>query len=179
MVRRSATAFGQGISKVNVSGLGVTLLAAGGCGPVTPPSDASIIAFLLASSKLNVSIAFPKSIVLIRAITIMIADSDPRLSSRASLNAVLAALGLVALSMHCPSRVNAQTAQAPIAQAQILHPPPHREELTADSVANVGTLDLVATVHVDVTPEHVLNTIDPDTATGAGWMTCPNRRWTI
>ena len=110
-------------SKVNVYGLGVTLLAAGGCGPVTPPSDASIIAFLLASSKLNVSIAFPKSIVLIRAITIMIADSDPRLSSRANLNAVLAALGLVALSMHCPSRVNAQTAQAPIAQVQTLHPP--------------------------------------------------------
>ena len=33
----------------------------------------------------------------------------------------------------------------------------------------MGTVDSVATVHVDVTPEHVLNTIYPDTATGA-WM---------
>ena len=33
----------------------------------------------------------------------------------------------------------------------------------------MGTVDSVATVHVDVTPEHVLNTINPDTATGA-WM---------
>ena len=80
--------------------------------------------------------------------------SDPRLSPRASRNAAFAALGLVALSMHYPLPVNAQATQ---------------EELPADSVAKVGALDLVATVHVDVTPSHVLNTINPDTATGA-WM---------
>src|SRR5215469_4375851 len=65
----------------------------------------------------------------------------------------------MASSMHFPLRVHAQTAQAR----------PARQELPEDSVAKVGTVDSVATVHVDVTPEHVLNTINPDTATGA-WM---------
>ena len=99
----------------------------------------------------------------------MISGSDPRVSSRIWLCAIVAALGLVAVSMHFPLRVHAQTAQAQTAQAQTPHPRPRREELPADSVAKVGTLDSVATVHVDVTPEHVLNTIYPDTATGA-WM---------
>jgi hypothetical protein len=79
---------------------------------------------------------------------------DPRLSSRVGRNAAFAAFGLVALSLHYPLRVNAQETQ---------------QELPAESVAKVGTLGSVATVHVDVTPSHVLNTIYPDTATGA-WM---------
>src|SRR6202042_2567517 len=90
---------------------------------------------------------------------IMITGSNPRGSSRIWLCVAVEALGLMAVSMHFPLRVHAQTAQVR----------PARQELPADSVAKVGTVDSVATVHVDVTPEHVLNTIDPDTATGA-WM---------
>ena len=90
---------------------------------------------------------------------IMIIGSNPRVSSRIWLCVAVAPLGLMAMSMHFPLRVHAQTAQAR----------PARPELSADSVAKVGTVDSVATVHVDVTPEHVLNTINPDTATGA-WM---------
>ncbi|HTX33456.1 MAG TPA: hypothetical protein VME43_00480 [Bryobacteraceae bacterium] len=56
-----------------------------------------------------------------------------------------AALGSLAVSTHTPFRVHAQKSQ------------------------QVGTADSGARVHVDVTPEHVLNTIYPDTATGA-WM---------
>jgi hypothetical protein len=56
-----------------------------------------------------------------------------------------AALGLIAMSSRFPLRINAQ----PAAQADRVGP--------------------VTTVHVDVTPEHILNTIYPDTATGA-WM---------
>ena len=59
--------------------------------------------------------------------------------------ALAATLGLVAMSSRFPLRVNAQ----PPAQADTASP--------------------VTTVHVDVTPEHILNTIYPDTATGA-WM---------
>jgi hypothetical protein len=73
------------------------------------------------------------------------------------------------MCMNFPLRVRAQTVQAQTPQAQTAHPRPRREELPVDSVAPVGTLNSVATVHVDVTPEHVLNTIYPDTATGA-WM---------
>jgi hypothetical protein len=62
----------------------------------------------------------------------------------------VAALGLMAVCMHLPLRVHAQTVPSRTAQ----------QLLTADSVARV---------YVDVTPEHVLNTINPDTATGA-WM---------
>src|SRR5215831_16934155 len=98
----------------------------------------------------------------------MIAGSNSRVSFRIWLCLAVAALGL-AVSSHFPVRVHAQTAQAPTIQAQTAHPRPHREELPADSVAPVGTLESVATVHVDVTPAHVLNTIYPDTATGA-WM---------
>ena len=43
---------------------------------------------------------------------IMIAGSDPRVSSRIWLCVVVAALGLIAVSMHFPLRVHAQTAQA-------------------------------------------------------------------
>jgi hypothetical protein len=84
---------------------------------------------------------------------IMITGSNPRVSSRIWLCVAVAPLGLMAVSMHFPLRAHAQTAQAR----------PARQELPADSVAKV------ATVQVDVTPEHVLNTINPDTATGA-WM---------
>src|SRR5260370_10765448 len=73
------------------------------------------------------------------------------------------------MAMQFPLRVHAQTAQAQSTQAQTAHPRHARQELPADSVAPIGTLDSVATVHVDVTPSHVLNTIYPDTATGA-WM---------
>ena len=58
---------------------------------------------------------------------------------------VAAALGLVAVSSGTLFLVRAQTAP------------------------QAATTDQAATVHVDVTPEHVLNTIYPDTATGA-WM---------
>src|SRR5579872_2783490 len=108
----------------------------------------------------------PRLIVLIGRY-IMTLGSDPWGSSRIWL--FVTALGLVAVSTHFPSRVDAQTAQAQTAQTQTPHHRPHREELPVDSVAPVGTLNNVATVHVDVTPEHVLNTIYPDTATGA-WM---------
>ena len=94
----------------------------------------------------------------------MIIGSDPRGSSRIWLCVAVAALGLIAVSSDFPLRVHAQ-----IAQPQTAHPRHARQELPADSVAPVGTLDSVATVHVDVTPSHVLNTIYPDTATGA-WM---------
>jgi len=89
----------------------------------------------------------------------MITGSYPRVSPRIRLGAIVAALALMAMSVDLPLRAQAQTAQQR----------PRREELSADSVAKVGTIDSVATVHVDVTPEHVLNTIEPDTATGA-WM---------
>src|ERR1700687_450970 len=89
---------------------------------------------------------------------------SPRVSSRVWLCVAVAALGLMAVSLHLPLRVNAQTLPAQTAQTR-----PNTQELQADSVAKVGALDSVATVHVDVTPEHVLNTIYPDTATGA-WM---------
>src|ERR1700683_51826 len=90
---------------------------------------------------------------------IMITGSNPRGSSRIWLCVAVEALGLMAASSPVPLRVHAQTPQVR----------PARQELPADSVAKVGTVDSVATVHVDVTPEHVLNTINPDTATGA-WM---------
>src|ERR1700683_2562486 len=90
---------------------------------------------------------------------IMITGSNSRVSSRLWLCVAVEALGLMAVCMHFPLRVHAQTAQVR----------PARQELPSDSVAKVGTVDSVATVHVDVTPEHVLNTINPDTATGA-WM---------
>src|SRR5262249_39794484 len=99
----------------------------------------------------------------------MIVGSHPRVSSRICLCAVLDVLGLAVVSLHFSQRVRAQTAQEQTAQAQTPQPRPQTEELAADSVAKVGTLDSVATVHVDVTPEHVLNAIYPDTATGA-WM---------
>src|SRR5215472_5918473 len=94
----------------------------------------------------------------------MITGSVPRVSSRIWLCVAVAALGLAAVSMHFPLCADAQTV-AP----QTAHPRPARQELPADSVATVGAVDSIATVHVDVTPAHVLNTIDPDTATGA-WM---------
>jgi hypothetical protein len=76
----------------------------------------------------------------------MIIDLFTRISPRKFLcTAVAAALGLVAVSSHTPFQVHAQTAP------------------------QAGTADSGATVHVDVTPEHILNTIYPDTATGA-WM---------
>ena len=40
---------------------------------------------------------------------------------------------------------------------------------TFAAISHIHAQVAVATVHVDVTPEHVLNTINPDTATGA-WM---------
>ena len=58
---------------------------------------------------------------------------------------VAAALGLVAVSSGTLFLVRAQTAP------------------------QAATTDQAATVHVDVTPEHILNIIYPDTATGA-WM---------
>jgi hypothetical protein len=59
--------------------------------------------------------------------------------------AAAAALGFVLVPSGALFRVQAQTAPEP------------------------ATIDQVATVHVDVTPEHMLNTVYPDTATGA-WM---------
>ena len=45
--------------------------------------------------------------------------------------------------------------------------------------ARAQTVPAAARVHVDVTAEHVLNTIDPDAATGA-WMDDLSRtRWTV
>jgi hypothetical protein len=76
----------------------------------------------------------------------------------------VAALGLMAVSLPLPLRIDAQTVPVQTAPARR-----SRQELPADSVAKVGAIDSVATIHVDVTPEHVLNTIYPDTATGA-WM---------
>ena len=75
----------------------------------------------------------------------MITDSYPGVSSRMWLCVAVAALGSMAVSTHLSLRVQAQT---------------------AEHVAGAGS---AATIHVDVTPEHVLNTIYPDTATGA-WM---------
>jgi hypothetical protein len=89
----------------------------------------------------------------------MITRLYPRVSARIWLCAAVAALGLTAVSMRLPLPVHAQAAQARRTQ----------EALPADSVAVVGTVESVATVHVDVTPKHVLNTINPDAATGA-WM---------
>lgn len=99
----------------------------------------------------------------------MITGSYPGVSVRIWLCAAVAALGLTAVSMHLPSTVHAQTAQAQTAQAQTVQARRAQEALPPDSVAKVGTVDSVATVHVDVTPTHVLNTIYPGTATGA-WM---------
>ena len=94
----------------------------------------------------------------------MITGSYPRVLFRIWLCVAVATLGPMAVSLHLPPRVHAQTVPAQTTQTRQA-----RQELPADSVAKVGTVDSVATVHVDVTPEHVLNTIDPDTATGA-WM---------
>ena len=90
---------------------------------------------------------------------IMIVGSYRWVSSHIRLCTALTTLWLVAASMLFPLRAHAQTAQ----------PRRARQELPADSVAKVGAVDSVATVQIDVTPEHVLNTINPDTATGA-WM---------
>ncbi len=69
-----------------------------------------------------------------------------RISSRMFLlTAAGAVLVLAAVFSHNISRVHAQTP------------------------AQAGLASSVVTVHVDVTPEHILNTIYPDTATGA-WM---------
>src|SRR5581483_4472551 len=97
----------------------------------------------------------------------MMTGSHPQTSSRIWIFVVV--LGLVAVSTRFPLRVDAQTAPPQTTQTQAPHPRHHREELPADSVAPIGTLESAATVHVDVTPSHVLNTIYPDTATGA-WM---------
>ena len=94
----------------------------------------------------------------------MAIHSSLRLSSHIRAFLALTVLALTAASNYLPLPVHAQTQQA-----QTPHPRPHREELPPESVAPIGTLESVATVHVDVTPEHVLNTIYPDTATGA-WM---------
>jgi hypothetical protein len=76
----------------------------------------------------------------------MIVDLFTRISSRLFLcRAVAAALGLAAAFSYTLFQVHAQT---PL---------------------ETGKADSVATVHVDVTPRHILNTIYPSTATGA-WM---------
>jgi hypothetical protein len=76
----------------------------------------------------------------------MITGWFKRISPRKLLcTAVAAALGLVAVSSGTLLLVQAQTAPS------------------------AATADQAATVHVDVTPEHILNTIYPDTATGA-WV---------
>ena len=76
----------------------------------------------------------------------MIMGSFKRISPRMFLcTAVAAALGFVPVPSGIPFQLQAQTAPQ------------------AASVAEG------ATVHVDVTPEHILNTVYPDTATGA-WM---------
>ena len=76
----------------------------------------------------------------------MTIGSFTRISPRKFLcAAVAAALGFVPMSRHTLFRCQTQTAQ------------------------QAATVDRGATVHVDVTPEHILNTIYPDTATGA-WM---------
>jgi hypothetical protein len=75
----------------------------------------------------------------------MMIDFCARISSRMFRCVAVAALGLTVVFWQTPFRVHAQTAP------------------------QVGANDLRAIVHVDVTPEHVLNTIYPDTATGA-WM---------
>src|ERR1700722_3333672 len=108
-----------------------------------------------AISTLNLSRGYGDNIMII---------GSPRISSRVWLFDAVAALGLMAVSLHLPLRVNAQTVPAQTAPARR-----SRQELPPDSVAKVGATDSVATIHVDVTPEHVLNTIYPDTATGA-WM---------
>src|SRR5579863_8147547 len=99
----------------------------------------------------------------------MIAGSDSRVLYRVWLCVAVAAFGLIAMAMHFPLRVHAQAAQAQTTQAATAQPRHSPQDLPADSVAPIGTLDSVAKVHVDVTPSHVLNTIYPDTATGA-WM---------
>ncbi len=72
----------------------------------------------------------------------MIIGSFKRISPRKFLcTAVAAALGFVLVSSGTLFQVQAQTAPQ------------------------------AATVHVDVTPEHILNTVYPDTATGDGWTT--------
>src|ERR1700726_41441 len=96
----------------------------------------------------------------------MIADSDSRVSSRVWLCVVVAAFGFIAMAMHFPLRVHAQTAEAQTTQAQTAHPKHARQELPAASVAPIGTLECVAGIHADVTPWHVLNTIYPYPATG-------------
>lgn len=76
----------------------------------------------------------------------MTIGSFKRISARKLLcTAVAAAVGLVAVSTSTHFLAQVQTSQQAAAPDQI------------------------ATVHVDVTPEHVLNTIYRDTATGA-WM---------
>jgi hypothetical protein len=76
----------------------------------------------------------------------MTVDLFTRISSCLLLRPILAAtLVLAAVSSHTLLRVRAQSAP------------------------QSGVASSVATVHVDVTPAHILNTIYPDTATGA-WM---------
>jgi hypothetical protein len=76
----------------------------------------------------------------------MINASFKRISHRLLLcTAVAAVLGFVLVSSGTLLRVQAQTG------------------------SQAATVDQRAVVHVDVTPEHILNTIYPDTATGA-WM---------
>src|SRR5579872_5589758 len=75
----------------------------------------------------------------------MITGSYPQVLFRMWLCVAVAALGSMAAPTHLSLLVQAQT------------------------VEHMATADSAATVHVDVTPEHILNTIYPDTATGA-WM---------
>jgi hypothetical protein len=104
----------------------------------------------------------------------MIIDSYRRIPSRVWLCIAVAALGCMAVSTHRAVRVQAQAGQAQTAQGQAGQGQAAGRrrvpnELPPDSVPNEFPPDSVSTVHVDVTPEHVLNTIYPDTATGA-WM---------
>ena len=60
-------------------------------------------------------------------------------------------------------------AAAAAALGFVLVPGGNLFQLRAQTPPPPATIDQVATVHVDVTPGHILNTIYPDTATGA-WM---------
>ena len=75
----------------------------------------------------------------------MIIGSFTRISRRMFLWVAVTALGFLVVSSGTLFQVQAKVAQ------------------------QAATADRGATVHVDVTPEHILNTIYPDTATGA-WM---------
>src|ERR1700733_8377277 len=65
---------------------------------------------------------------------------SPRLSSRVWLFDAVAALGLMAVLLHLPLGLNAQTVPAQTAPARR-----SRRELPPDSVAKVGAIDSVAT----------------------------------